>query len=201
MSNIKFDTDRLNQIIQNSEPGTASAPSADDISFFEKEIQNNPNSARQNSEDDSSSNTGSSSPFEGIFQNPFAVIKDQPKITETAPQQNTDAEITEKMIERILVSDPKDGDQEIRIKLNESILKDTEIHIKRLNDGSLQISLNSNNANSLQTLVAQQYELKTRLEQIENASVSVEVNTESQDNDTEQQSRGLYDLYQYYKND
>lgn len=201
MSNIKFDTDRLNQIIQNSEHGTSSSPSADDVTFFEKEIQNDANSNRQSSDDDSSGNTGSGSPFEGIFQNPFSVVKEQPKVTETASQQNFDTEITDKMIERILVSEPKDGDREIRIKLNDSILKDTEIHLKRLNDGSLQISLNSNNANSLQTLVAQQFELKARLEQIEKASVSVEVNTESQNNDTDQQSRGLYDLYQYYKND
>lgn len=201
MSNIKFDTDRLNQIIQNSSTQknaqTSQSPSQSDVSFFEKELQ-------QKEERDNGEQTPKSAPLESLFQDAFKTKGTEQAAQISAPSANAElGEITEKMVERILVSDPKAGEQEIRIKLSDNILKDTEISIKRLNDGSLQIQLSSNNINSQQTLIAQQFELKNRLEQIENTEVSVEVNTENQEekNDAEQQSRGLFDLYDYYKKD
>lgn len=199
MSSIKFDTDRLNQIIQNSSAEKSAqhgSVSQDDISFFERELQ-------QKEEKDDSRNEPKTSPFESFFQDAFKTKGTEQTANISAPTANAElGEITEKMVERILVSDPKAGEQEIRIKLSDNILKDTEISIKRLNDGSLQIQLSSNNANSQQTLIAQQFELKSRLERLENTQVSVEVSTDSQEkNNTEQQSRGLFDLYDYYKKD
>lgn len=203
MSNIKFDTDRLNQIIQNTENAKSQGePAAKDVSYFEKELREKDGGSqdsRQNDDDDSGT-APKNSPFDGIFQNPFSMVKESAKTAEVQTAPPAENDITEKMVEQILLSDPKDGEQEIRIRLSDAILKDTEIQLKRLNDGSLQILLTSGNASSVQTLVAQQFELKKRLEQIENTAVSVEVSTQDQDrNDTQQESRGLFDLYSYYK--
>jgi type III secretion system needle length determinant len=135
-------------------------------------------------------------PFESIFKNSFF---SESKVQETQILTKTDMdfELTDKLVDRILVSDAKAGESEVRLQLSDNILKDTEISIKRLLDGSLEIKLNSGNYNSAQTLVSQQFELKSRLEKMENCTVTVEVNTENQEqgNDANQKSRGLFDFY------
>lgn len=166
-----------------------SAPSSRDVAEFEKNLE-------RKEQDSDKGQEQNQNPFESIFKNSFF---SENKVMETQPVlQNTDIdfELTDKLVDRILVSDTQ-GTNEVRIQLSDSILKDTEITLKRLQDGSLEIKLNSTNYNSTQSLVAQQFELKSRLEKIENCTVTVEVNADSQEqgNDTNQKSRGLFDFY------
>ena len=155
----------------------------------------------RNEEKDNDKQEQSQNPFESIFKNSFF---SENKVQETQNLANTDMdfELTDKLVDRILVSDAKAGESEVRLQLGDTILKDTETSIKRLLDGSLEIKLNSSNYNSAQTLVSQQFELKSRLEKLENCTVTVEVNTENQEqgNDANQKSRGLFDLYNQEEN-
>lgn len=191
MSNFKIDNNRLDQLIQDSENSgrTCSSPSSHDVSEFEKNMN-------RREQDNDQEKGQSQNPFESIFNNSFF---SENKVQETQPvMQNTeiDFELTDKLVDRILVSDTQ-GANEVRIQLSDEVLKDTEITLKRLEDGSLEIKLNSNDYNSTQSLVAQQFELKSRLEKIENCSVTVEVNADNQEqgNDANKKSRGLFDFY------
>lgn len=196
MSNFKIDNNRLDQLINNTGNNrqTSSSPSSRDVSEFERNMG-------RKEENDNDKQNESQNPFESIFKNSFFSEK---SVQETQALANTDMdfELTDKLVDRILVSDTKAGESEVRIQLGDDILKDTEISIKRLQDGSLEIKLNSNNYNSTQTLVSQQFELKSRLEKMENCNVTVEVNTENQEqgNDTNKQSRGLFDFHNQEEN-
>lgn len=193
MSNFKIDNNRLDQLINNSGSNGKSvscSPSSRDVSEFEKNMN-------KNEEKDNGRQEPNQNPFESIFKNSFF---SETSVQETqSVMQNTeiDFELTDKLVDRILVSDSKAGESEVRIQLGDDILKDTEISIKRLQDGSLEIKLNSNNYNSTQTLISQQFELKSRLEKMENCNVTVKVNAENQEqgNDANQKSRGLFDFY------
>lgn len=196
MSNFKIDNNRLDQLINSGNSGkTCSSPSSRDVSEFEKNMQ-------RKEQDNDKGQEQNQNPFESIFKNSFF---SETSVQETqSVMQNTeiDFELTDKLVDRILVSDSKAGESEVRIQLGDDILKDTEISIKRLQDGSLEIKLNSNNYNSTQTLISQQFELKSRLEKMENCNVTVEVNAENQEqgNDAHQKSRGLFDLYNQEEN-
>lgn len=191
MSNFKVDSNRLDQLINSSGNSgkTFSSPSSRDVSEFEKNMEKKENNENDRQEENQN-------PFESIFKNSFF---SESKVQETQILTKTDMdfELTDKLVDRILVSDAKAGESEVRLQLGDNILKDTEISIKRLLDGSLEIKLNSGNYNSAQTLVSQQFELKSRLEKMENCTVTVEVNTENQEqgNDVNQKSRGLFDFY------
>ncbi len=102
-------------------------------------------------------------------------------------------EINTKLAQTILVSSADSGSDEVRITLSNDVLPDTEIRISRDINGTLNVSLISNNANSYQTLVQGQFDLKAALEQTEN---DVKVNVESgesgtsgDDGDSSRQSR------------
>lgn len=195
MSNFKIDNNRLDQLINNTNNGkTFSSPSSRDVSEFEK----NMNRKEDNDNDKQEQNQ---SPFESIFKNSF-FSENKVQETQNIANADMDVELTDKLVDRILVSDSKAGESEVRIQLGDDILKDTEISIKRLSDGSLEIKLNSSNYNSTQTLISQQFELKSRLEKMENCNVTVEVNAENQkqDNDANKQSRGLFDFYNQKQN-
>lgn len=203
MSNMKLDNARLDKIIDRSENARTETgnPTEKDISLFEKEMkthgekQNSQEQEQKQEQNDDGSQSAPSSAFESIFSMAFSSVKENSiqEITAPIPEPN---ELTDSLIERILVSDPKSANQEVRIKLNESVLQDTEIRIIRHNDGSLHIQLNSDNANSVQTLAAQQFELKTRLERIESTPIIVEVNSQDrEESDRNRRSRGLSDPY------
>lgn len=201
MSNMKLDNARLDKIIDRSETARTETgtPTEKDISLFEREMKTHGEKQNSHEQEQKQNNDGSqsapSSAFESIFSMAFSSVKESgiQEITAPIPKPN---ELTENLVERILVSDPKSADQEVRIKLNESVLPDTEIRITRHNDGSLHIQLNSENANSFQTLAAQQFELKTRLERIENTPIIVEVNSQNrEESDRNRRSRGLFDPY------
>lgn len=198
MSNFKIDNNKLDQLINNmssSSSGKAfSSPSSRDVSEFEKNMNKNEQSEEKKQEQNQN-------PFESIFKNSFF---SENKVQETQPvlqKTDIDFELTDKLVDRILVSDTQ-GASEIRIQLSDSILKDTEITLKRLQDGTLEIKLNSSNYNSTQSLVSQQFELKSRLEKIENCNVTVEVNADNQEqgNDANKKSKGLFDLYNQEEN-
>lgn len=194
MSNFKIDNNRLDQLINSGNSGkTCSSPSSRDVSEFEKNMD-------RKEDNDNDKQNESQNPFESIFKNSFFSEK---SVQETQALANTDMdfELTDKLVDRILVSD-KQGENEVRIQLSDDVLKDTEITLKRLSDGSLEIKLNSNNYNSTQTLVSQQFELKSRLEKMENCTVTVEVNADNQEegNDTNKQSRGYFDFYNQEEN-
>lgn len=196
MSNFKIDNNRLEQLMNNSENSgkASSAPSSRDVSEFEKNMQ-------RKEQDKDREQGQNQNPFESIFKNSFF---SENKVQETQTvMQNSEIgfELTDKLVDRILVSD-KQGASEVRIQLSDDLLKDTEITLTRLQDGSLEIKLNSTDYNSTQSLVAQQFELKSRLEKIENCNVTVEVNTDNQEqgNDANKKSRGLFDFYHQNEN-
>jgi type III secretion system needle length determinant len=102
------------------------------------------------------------------------------------------AELTEKLVERILVGQNQTGEHEVRLTLGKDILPDTEIRISRDVHGMLQVSLNTDNPSSFQTLVSAQDALRTRLEQTEaDVRVHVSTQTSAEDNDSGRRSRGL----------
>lgn len=197
MSNFKIDNNRLEQLMDNSGKSVKahSAPSSRDVAEFEKNLE-------RKEQDSDKRQEQNQNPFESIFKNSFF---SENKIQETQPvlqKTDIDFELTDKLVDRILVSDSKTGESEVRIQLGDDILKDTEITLKRLQDGTLEIKLNSSNYNSTQSLVSQQFELKSRLEKIENCTVTVEVNSENQEqgNDANKKSKGLFDLYNQEEN-
>lgn len=196
MSNFKIDNNRLEQLMDNSGKSVKahSAPSSRDVAEFEKNLE-------RKEQDSDKRQEQNQNPFESIFKNSFF---SENKVQETQPvlqKTDIDFELTDKLVDRILVSDTQ-GASEIRIQLSDSILKDTEITLKRLQDGTLEIKLNSNDYNSTQSLVSQQFELKSRLEKIENCNVTVEVNADNQEqgNDANKKSKGLFDLYNQEEN-
>ena len=106
-------------------------------------------------------------------------------------------ELVDKLVQRILVSEPKAGGQgEVRIQLSDTAaLRDTEIILQRGGDGLLSVRLVTDNATSMQTLVAAQQGLKEQLEKHGPAVVRVENPGESRsgDNDANRRSQGLVD--------
>ena len=105
-------------------------------------------------------------------------------------------ELVDKLVDRILVSEPKAGNQaEVRIQLNDTALRDTEIILNRGADGLLSVRLVTDNASSMQTLVAAQQSLKEQLEKHGPAAVQVQSPGESRsgDNDSNRRSQGMVD--------
>ncbi len=106
-------------------------------------------------------------------------------------------EATAKLAESILVSQPNAENQEVRIKVSQDILQQTEIIIARLEQGGLQVTLVTDNERSWQTLVQGQHELREMLAKDESdVKVKVQTTEESQaeSNDQQKRSRGLNDL-------
>jgi type III secretion system needle length determinant len=128
---------------------------------------------------------GTMNPFEMMFSGKV----DAPSQT---PPPSLDQGQIEKMVERILVSAPEQGGQEVRLSINSDALRNTEIIIHRDAEGALSVSLSSADHNSFQTLVSSQSGLKQMLEANEKAEVRVSVTEGSQQeqNDSNQRSRG-----------
>ena len=105
--------------------------------------------------------------------------------------------LAEKLVERILVSDPVEGRSEIRLMLGKDVLPGTEIRLLRGSDGLLSVRLETDDAASFQTLVGAREALKTQLERFEKNGVRVEVVSErdgadAEDGDARRRSRGLF---------
>lgn len=110
------------------------------------------------------------------------------------------AALVDKLVDRILVSDPGKGMPEVRISLSDKALPGTEISLSRAPDGQLAVKLSSTDPQSFQTLVAAQDSLRAALErQGENVRVDVSrsAGADAEQNDAQRQSRG----YQNYQPD
>lgn len=132
-------------------------------------------------------------PQMGQLENPFSNRLNSPQLSPTGAAQAAppSGELIDTLVDRILLSQSKDGSSEIRISLNNSTLPDTEIRLVRGNDGQLTVHMLTNSASSFQTMVAAQDTLRLRLEQQEmNVRVEVSSQTEQENNDSRRQSRG-----------
>lgn len=196
MSNFKLDNMRLDTIIEQEEirKKNSYSPTSNDIEHFQKQLNNNEldektkhtNNTEHENPLEQNNNTLPSFTFEKFFS-----ITKSPELKMPILQ---DTEMQEKLIESILVSQPNEKGQEIRIKLNADILLDTEIRLIKHLDGKLSIEMFTQNANSFQTLVTNQFKLKERLEQLNKHDISININNYTQnENDTNQQSRGYID--------
>ena len=139
-----------------------------------------------------------SSPLDGLFGNRM-VAENQPATAPAGtPAGPEPSELAQRLVERILVSEPSAGGQEIRLTLGNDVLPGTEISILRDASGNLAVRLVTENASSFQTLVSAQDTLKRQLEGLEQKDVRVEVSSEFGDNrqegnDSRQRSRGFFE--------
>lgn len=83
-------------------------------------------------------------------------------------------ELVDRLVERILVSDPGRGSPEVRISLGEGVLSGAELSLSRAADGQLFVRLSCADAASFQTAVGAQDALRAALERGE-VNVRVEV--------------------------
>lgn len=83
-------------------------------------------------------------------------------------------ELVDRLVERILVSDPGRGSPEVRISLGEGVLSGAELTLSRAADGQLFVRLSCADAASFQTAVGAQDALRAALERGE-GNVRVEV--------------------------
>ncbi|MDR2788743.1 MAG: hypothetical protein LBD06_10415 [Candidatus Accumulibacter sp.] len=80
------------------------------------------------------------------------------------------------LVDQILVSHPDQaGDREVRLRVRDSVLPDTEIRLSRGADGCLSVTLATGRGDAFQTLVAAQMELKQALDSRENQEVRLVV--------------------------
>ena len=117
------------------------------------------------------------------------------------PSQKADAapaidpEALETLVSRILVGTPEKGGAEVRITLEDNVLRGAEISIIRDNAGMLRVSVTSDDAAAFQTLVSSRDDLVRALSASEDAPVEVTIRSEAEDAGTDRRSRGLYDAY------
>lgn len=133
-----------------------------------------------------------------LFQNRLAGSGQSPPALQTeavqAPAVPAGLDV-EKLVDRILVSDPAhSADNEVRLMLNDSLLTDTEIVLKRSNDGLLSIHIATSDADSLQTLVAARNDLQNALNAVEERDVRLEISggdasSSSNSNDADDRDR------------
>ena len=83
-------------------------------------------------------------------------------------------ELVDRLVERILVSDPGRGSPEVRISLGEGVLSGADLSLSRAADGQLFVRLSCADAASFQTAVGAQDALRAALERGE-GNVRVEV--------------------------
>lgn len=110
-----------------------------------------------------------------------------------APAHPVENDMTQALVDRILVATPPEGGSEIRIQLSRDVLPDTEIRLVRSSDGMLTVTLETQDATSFQTLVDAQNSLRTRLEQQEGmvrVNVTTGTGSEAEDGNPDRRSRG-----------
>ncbi|WP_297218876.1 hypothetical protein [uncultured Desulfovibrio sp.] len=100
--------------------------------------------------------------------------------------------LVEKLVERILVSEPGRGAPEVRLTLGQGSLAGAELSLSRAQDGQLFIRLSCADAASFQTAVGAQDALRHALERNgETVRVEISQQTEGgQEGDARRQSRG-----------
>ena len=121
-----------------------------------------------------------------------------PQVSEVQakPATGVDAIDLNELVTRILANTPESGKTEVRLTLQDNVLRGTEISIARDNDGLLTVRIVTDNAASFQTLVATRNDLQAILQQQEGRIiVNVEMldDSDSEQNDSRRRSKGLYD--------
>jgi type III secretion system needle length determinant len=120
-------------------------------------------------------------------------------VAQTAPAEAPrTAEMVDHLVDQILVSHPDTvGEREVRLRVNSSVLPDTEIRLSRGADGLLSVTLTTGRADSFQTLVAAQADLKQALDSRENREVRLVVSDAreagAEDGNSDRRSRGYTD--------
>lgn len=112
---------------------------------------------------------------------------------ESAPAANM-GEAMDKLVERILVAEPAQGAQEVRLTLGDGMLKGAELSIMRHADGQLAVRVSCMDAASFQTAVSARQGLAEALEaRGERVQVVVDLGDAGGGNegDSRQRSQGL----------
>ena len=197
MSNsIKTDSTRPDTDNRSHGPQSPGAPRPGDKENFEKALsekrEGESGSEGESQEEgrDGQAMPSASSLLGSLFDSKMSAVAAPPPVG-----GNLD-ELVDDLVQRILVSDPKSGaPAEIRIQLNDSILPDTQIMLRRGPDGLLSVLLSTGNASSMQTLVSAQQSLREELEKHGPVDVRVGSSEESRqgDNDANRRSQGLMD--------
>lgn len=109
-------------------------------------------------------------------------------------------ELVDKLVERILVSEPGKGAPEVRITLGDGALAGTELSLSRAQDGQLCVRLSCADAASFQTAVGAQDGLRAALER-QGETVRLEIGQNDagggNEGDSRRRSQGLvYDAPQ-----
>ncbi len=196
MSNfINLDASRMQSNTQASQSAREQEPNKSDIDAFDDALNEPANSKKEQGTSHGSSeqsNTASGQNSFGQMTNPLDALFGNGLTTKETAQASAQSlsSTNAKLVETILVSQPGADNQEVRLTLGKDVLADTEIRITRDSSGTLNISLQTNNPSSFQTLVAGQHDLKAMLERGEgDIKITVE-SGDAEQNDTNQRSRG-----------
>ena len=116
-----------------------------------------------------------------------------PAQADGAQKSILDPDSLNNLVSHILVNSPESGRAEVRLMLNDNVLRGTEISISRDLNGQLSVQISCKDPSSFQTLVASRNDLQQTLEQQERQTVNVTMtdSTDAGENDTRQRSRGL----------
>ena len=116
-----------------------------------------------------------------------------------SPASGDVAELVDKLVDRILVSEPGKGNPEVRITLNDGALSGAELTLSRATDGQLFVRLSCADAGAFQTAVGARDSLQTALERSgENVRVEVARHSDASggnEGDAHRRSRGLDGLH------
>lgn len=109
-----------------------------------------------------------------------------------APAGAAPNEALETLVSRILVSRPESGQTEVRLQIQDAVLKNTEITLARDAGGQLAVRIHTTDAAAFQTIVSARAELEARLSGRETLPVIVELqkDTDREENDARHASRG-----------
>lgn len=110
----------------------------------------------------------------------------------SAPEGVAANEALETLVSRILVSRPESGKTEVRLQIQDAVLKNTAITLARDAGGQLTVRIHTNDAAAFQTIVSARAELEARLSGRETLPVLVELQkeTDREENDARRESRG-----------
>jgi type III secretion system needle length determinant len=117
------------------------------------------------------------------------------QIAQASSETNSSVELAEKLVARVLVSEPTAGSQEARLMVDPSLLPDTEIRLTRGLDGFLNVTVLTSDPGSMQALVQARNDLERALQKTEGASFRLELTensgqTEAETGQPDRRSRG-----------
>jgi type III secretion system needle length determinant len=116
----------------------------------------------------------------------------QPTAAEPAgPSDRSGFELAEKLVSRILVSEPSASGQEVRLTVDSSLLPGAEIRLSRGTDGFLNVTLLASEPGSFQVLVQARQDLERALERSEGAAFQLTLSNGEDDRQPDRRSRGL----------